>query len=807
MALNPLGLFPLLGALALVALVVAGAVDERFDRWLTRMARRLFGRYVRPSPERTKRLRAAYIQDTYRAYAARTLLYTAFAAVGGAIVGAYLFGGILLAIPPLVELLLGLPETMVAAFGLRGFELVLTETQTLVIITAGALIGGLGGAGGTYFFRWILPRSRAEARRRGINEGLARTVAFMYALSRGGISFPDVLRIVGDHRAIYGETANEFTVAAREMDVFGRDMITALRRMAERTPSERFKTFSENLASVLQSGRSVSEFFYQQYDRFQEGAEERQEELLDRLSTIAEAYVTLLVAGVLFFITILLVFGLTITDTLWLLQLFAYLVIPLANGLFMLYLSDKLDQLGIGWTGTVSVLDELSVRTMGRPDAEPGPERTDGGSGVGAVADNWARLAFYDRVETAKHIVGRPVRTVLAAPARVFYLTAPVAVVWIAIRAPTLVSTGVLNIRALDDLVIRVLLFLLGTYAVVRIVYVRRIRRIEAALPDLLERMASLNDAGMTVVEGLDRVRGTDLGVLTPEVKRIWRDIKLGANVEDAFVRFGRRVRTVAVTRVVVLLVNAMRASGDLGDVLRIAATQARDDLRLRRRRRQQMLTYLVVIYISFLVFLVIIGSVQEVLIPSLPSNVPTPENTGRLGVNTDQLSRIGSVDKAAYTLVFFHTTMIQAICSGFVGGQLGEGTIRDGAKHAAAMLGVAYVAFLLLSSPVASITVDNPATADAEITLDSVSLSEGGYVVVYEEELGGRVLGRTEYLPAGTHRSVDVELSRPPDTDLPIVLVPYLDSDGDQQFDPAVDEPYTASDGESATKVEIDLD
>jgi len=243
------------------------------------------------------------------------------------------------------------------------------------------------------------------------------------------------------------------------------------------------------------------------------------------------------------------------------------------------------------------------------------------------------------------------------------------------VRLPGAFAGTGLNVRVLDDLVVQSSLFVLGSYAVVRAVYKRRIDRIEAATPELLERLASLNEAGMTVAEAVERVRGGDLGVLTPEVERIHRDVSYGANVGDAFVRFGRRVRTTAISRVVTLLTHAMRASGQVGEVLRIAASQARADLRLRRQRRQQMFTYLVVIYVAFLVFLVIILAVNEVLVPSLPEAVPQPDasEVNRLGVSAEQFARLGSVDKASYTLVFFHTALVQAVCAGLVGGQLGE--------------------------------------------------------------------------------------------------------------------------------------
>ncbi|WP_324758426.1 type II secretion system F family protein [Haloarcula montana] len=812
MALNPLGLAPLAGLLFIAGLVVLSVTNESVDRRMTRYARRVFGRYVSESEERKRQLEAAYIGQSYRSYAARTLLFTGLSAIGGALAGAYLFGGLLLALPTIVDLMMGLPRTMVNALGIRGFELVLQPQQTLVVLVAGGVFSGIAAAAVTYTMRWELPKSDGEVRARSIDEGMARTIAFMYALSRGGMSFPEVMGVLARNEAIYGEAAREIGVAVRQMDLFGRDMITALRHVSHRTPSETFKTFSENLSSVLQSGQSLSSFLHEQHQRHHEEAAERQSELLERLATIAEAYVTLFVAGVLFLITILLVFGLTTTDTLWILQLLAYLIIPLANAGFMVYLAQKLDALGIGGTGSSSVLNQYDTSTFGQPSKTAYPSKLADGGVTGSVGDNLARLRTYDKFKSIKRTVRSPLESLLWNPGRVLYIAVPVAIVLFAVRVPAAFQTSAVNVRLLDDLVIQSLLLVFGSFAIVRYSYTQRIQRIENATPELLERLASLNEAGMTIVESLRRLRGSDIGVLTPEVDRIWADIKMGANVDDALVRFGRRIRTTAITRVVTLLTNAMHSSGQLGPVLRIASKQARADTRLRKRRRQQMFTYLVVIYISFLVFLVIIVSVQEVLVPALPSNIATPDSS-RLGVNADQFARFGRVDKAAYTLVFFHTAIIQAVLTGFIGGQLGEGTLKDGAKHAAILLGIAYVAFLLLSSPVASLTVDQPTATGGELTVDSVSLSSGGFVVVHALEADGEVIGTSRYLEPGTHKDVTIQLSRTPDANRDIVLVPHRDTDGNEQLGyqfegppGETDAPYPASGQDEFVTVTIQL-
>ncbi|MCU4717376.1 type II secretion system F family protein [Halapricum hydrolyticum] len=806
--MEPIQLLPLGLAAALVGLCSFVFVSTGWSGFLSRMSRLGFDRFVVDSPARKRSLEAAHVDQTYRIYASRTYLYTLVAGVAGGTLGVYLIAGTLSVLPAVAATLAQLPSVMGEALGDPNLVIVLSPLERDLLSVGGGVAVGSLAATLTYVLRWQIPQSNAEVRRRGINEALPRTVAFMYALSRGGTTFPTVMRTLGNNQEIYGDAAAEVKVGVRQMDLFSVDVISAIRRVAYRTPSEKWKTFSENLASVLQSGQSLPRFLQSQYERYQEEAEERQKEVLELLATIAEAYVTVLVAGMLFLVTILLVFGLTTTDTLPFIRMIGYLIIPLANLGFMLFLMQKLEQLGIARESGVSKLeaDDTSTTapetsTAGESRSKTAPETpttsTDGGTS-GVVQSNLAQLRHYDRASRLKRVLGTPLQTIMWHPTRLLYVTVPLALLWIGIRMPEALAAEGLSVRVLDDILIQAGLFVLGTFAIVREVYKRRIDRIEAATPELLERLASLNEAGMSVVESLDRVRDSDLDALGDEVDRIWSDVEMGANVQAALVRFGRRVRTTSIARIVTLLTNAMHASGRIGPVLRIAATQARSDLRMRRQRRQQMFTYLVVIYISFFVFLVIIIAVQEVLIPALPESIQTPEGPNRLGVNAQQFARLGEVDKAAYALVFFHTALVQAVFSGFIAGQLGEGTLKDGAKHAAVMLAIAYVALLLLSSPVASINFGaQPATDGEQITIESVSMSDGGFVVVSMDTRDRDVLGRTEYLPPGTHRNVVIPVDSPPDrAKLEVVAIPHLDTNDNRRFDydgNETDRPYPA--------------
>ncbi|MFD1645645.1 type II secretion system F family protein [Haloarchaeobius litoreus] len=706
---------PLVLAIFIVLPVLLAPVSIHADRVVSRFALLIFGTYAsskgRNKAIRKKQLRAAHMATTYRTYSAKTMLYSAVLAVAGTIMGMYViwFGLVLLAVdaetirqtfPPELHFLtdfVGLPSLSV----LELFGLMLVTSLTL----------GVAFAGATYWLRWWYPQYVADERERRIEASLPRTIAFIYALSRSGMEFPKVLRILAENDGIYGESANEVRVAVRNMDMFGQDMITAIQTMARRSPSSQFKEFSENLASVLQSGRSLSSFLEQQYRDFQEEAESQQEKLLDLLATLAEAYVTVLVAGPLFLITILVVIGIAVGNTLEPLRVFVYVILPASNLAFLIYLLSVTDTLsaGRGYEDVDAPVDGLAGVRLADGARNTGAE-TDGGYEQADAGDdrevaNRNRLSAYRRFRWLRSKLGNPVRTVIERPLTVLWVTIPIALCIVALRLPASLTAGGLDVRSFDDVLIQTLLFVVGTFAIAFEVHRRRAEAIESAVPDLLDRLASVNEAGMTVVESIERVRRSELGALDMELERVWADIRWGADVETALRRFESRLRTSIISRVVTLTTQAMNASGDLASVLRIAAGQAKADRRLKRARRQEMLTYMAVVYIAFFVFLFIIVVLSTVLIPNLPDSGPSTvingTGAGQSGASgvpaVGGVGATGGIDKAEYTLVFFHTTVIQGLLSGFVAGQLSSGDVRTGAKHAAILVALAYACFIVL--------------------------------------------------------------------------------------------------------------
>ncbi|MFB6109864.1 MAG: type II secretion system F family protein [Halodesulfurarchaeum sp.] len=685
-----LAFLPLLVLGVLLGLLSLAVVSRRIDRIVTRVALHFFGPYVADrrsiNTHQVDLLAGAHRSETYRAYAAKTFTYASIAAIAGSVGGVYAFLGsrsLLLAVAPDdLPWLLSFLRTPPAEMGLLGlFGLLLASSAT-----AGVLAGF-----GTYRLRWYLPQYEADERARRIDSTLKRNVAFLFALSRSGMPFAQVLRTLASHTAVYGETAREFRVTVKDVDLLGADIVSGIERTSDRTPSDELEEFTGNLASVFRSGGSLSEFLRDQYEYFLEEESSQQDRFIELLGTLAEAYVTVFVAGMLFLITILVVVGLLLGGTLSLLRVLVYVVLGLANLGFIVYLDTITEDLTDTDEESAGSTAETAFRDVPAADVEQvereSPERT---------RKNRYRLAVARRIGSIRTQLRHPRRLLTDRPTVILWVTAPLGLLWLVAGWWPILSTGSLDPAALDGPLIQSALFVTGSFAVTYEVGHRRIKRIEAAIPDFLERLAATNEAGMSMVESFGRVAHSDLGALSTEVRRTWTDVQIGAHMEGAFRRFQDRIQTPAITRVVTLATNAMGATNDIGPVLRIAADEAKSARRLERDRYNELVTYVVVVYVAFFVFLGIVLVLDQVFIPSIPTGLAVSGGARGVGF-AGNLSELTAATKDAYSLLFFHASLVQGYVSGFVAGQMSDGQIAAGAKHATVMLALAYGVFFLL--------------------------------------------------------------------------------------------------------------
>jgi len=188
----------------------------------------------------------------------------------------------------------------------------------------------------TYEVFMVYPGIVAGSRRRNIDANLPYAINYITSMSTAGIIPDEVFRLLGDS-PIYGECAVEARYIAREVDIFGRDLIEAIRIVSVTTPSQRMKEFLQGAMASISSGGNLKEYFRAKSDQYALENRQTQKQFLDTLALIAESYVTVMVAGVLFLIILQAIMSVMGGDNKpMFLYLVIYLMIPFGSIMFVI---------------------------------------------------------------------------------------------------------------------------------------------------------------------------------------------------------------------------------------------------------------------------------------------------------------------------------------------------------------------------------------------------------------------------------------------------------------------------------------
>ncbi|EQD78222.1 membrane protein containing Type II secretion system F domain protein, partial [mine drainage metagenome] len=182
-----------------------------------------------------------------------------------------------------------------------------------------------------------------------------------------------------------------------------------------------------------------------------------------------------------------------------------------------------------------------------------------------------------------------------------------------------------------------------------------------------------------------------EFGALTPEVRRIARQIRWGVPVEAGLEEWARRVPTLQVRRTVSVLIRCDRVGGHTADVLALLTEQVREEERAGAARRAAMSTYIAVVYIAFFVFLLTIFILVHLFLPQLSAASPLAPAAGT------PIPTIATGVAAPLILALFAAVLIHAVGDGLMVGVLASGRAVLGLPHATVMLLVGWLVLRLL--------------------------------------------------------------------------------------------------------------
>ena len=556
------------------------------------------------------------------------------------------------------------------------------------IVSFSAIIGvvicfvSFGGGVLVFAMYYYYPQLKASQRRRRIDSTLPHAIVFMYALSEGGVELPTILKRLSQSEDVFGEVATEFHGITIDLERFNFGLLAALNEGKYLTPSDTFRGFLDDLMSVQESGGDLNTFLQNKSESYLKSARRRQENFLETLGTIAEAYVTLIIAGPIFLIIILVIVGIAGENTVVYINFLTYIGVPVGIGLFILLV----DILDTQHEPTVTArLSGQGHQSMSRLDADT-PEYK------AYVRDARKRSL----AEFLKH----PLRAITRRPLRSLAVTVPVAVLSLVaivisgVASPSVAAYQEQPIWTTTVFVVFPLLLLSSGIMLVDEFERRRIAAVNRRFPDVLSSLASANKNGIQLVDCITLVTRRSEGVLANYLERLEADIHANRNMHDALYRFATDVDIPRVTRVVKTLVEADKSSENMSEVLEIAARDTEERYQLDLDRKQSMQPYVLIFFIGVLVYLGMILLLNELFFPVV-SGIPA-EGFAGLTNTVGTSSEAKAVPISAFQTALYHSAIIQSFGNGLLIGKLVDDNMASGIKYGIPLLLTTLVIFHL---------------------------------------------------------------------------------------------------------------
>jgi flagellar protein FlaJ len=279
---------------------------------------RVMGKAVKlrskPNPRLELQLQQAHMRMRPEEYVAYTWMSAVIVLIVCGVVAA-LFGGVLLALLHVQAALVLLFFVMLVA---------IPPVLTFVVLMS-------------------QPGSKAKARARDINKRIGAAMSFISAMASADVNVDVIFKELAK-QDIYGEIKNEAAWITRDTELLGIDILSAINRAAQRTPSVKFQEFLQGVVTSSTSGGQLKPYFLQKAEQFEKEGKLEMRSQLETLGLMAETFVTVVVAFPLFLVVIMAIMaivpggGNSSSTTVLLLEMVIGLMLPISQFGFIFFI-------------------------------------------------------------------------------------------------------------------------------------------------------------------------------------------------------------------------------------------------------------------------------------------------------------------------------------------------------------------------------------------------------------------------------------------------------------------------------------
>jgi flagellar protein FlaJ len=200
---------------------------------------------------------------------------------------------------------------------------------------------------------------------------------------------------------------------------------------------------------------------------------------------------------------------------------------------------------------------------------------------------------------------------------------------------------------------------------------------------DLVESVKS----GTPISKSIINVKTRPYGVLSRHIRKLANQISLGISLSTALEIFSKDVNNKTISRAIVMIGQAEKAGGNIGEILESVAGAVNTSDKLKKERKSTISSLVVQGYIIFFIFMIIVIVMQFKILPMV-AGIANVETIGVLDIS------VGGGDDLDFSQAFMYLLLIQGFFSGLAIGLLAEGNIKAGVKHSFVLMLIAFLTF-----------------------------------------------------------------------------------------------------------------
>ncbi len=218
---------------------------------------------------------------------------------------------------------------------------------------------------------------------------------------------------------------------------------------------------------------------------------------------------------------------------------------------------------------------------------------------------------------------------------------------------------------------------------------------IEQVLPDYLQLAAANIKSGMTTDKALWYAVRPGFGVLAKEIEIVAKQTMSGEDIDKALEKFADKYNSDILKRAISLIVEGIRAGGEIGDLLNTISINIQETQLLREEMAASVTTYTIFITSAAVVIGPILYALSYqllIIVEILASEIDVPSDYVNLAFGV-------GVTASDFMIFSVLSLMITSIFSAMLVSIISKGNVKAGIKYIPVFLCISLIIFFAVSA------------------------------------------------------------------------------------------------------------